>query len=126
MRGENETDDEARYKNSLYVPIERLNHESDLFSRLMATRARFQANFGVEAGQPFDALKAIRNEIISAAYALIRLNHDGRDPAFRNRCEASIGWGLLEDDRVTPRLDAAVVSMEAICRPILSEVVQTP
>ena len=120
-----ETDEETRTLNALYVPIERLNSKAKFFSSFEARRYRFAAVFGKDAAKHFDTIINCHNKIGRAAGALIRSRRDqmrGRAPISdktRERFEEWIGWGLDEQDEFQHELDAAVAAIEKIYRPAI-------
>jgi hypothetical protein len=73
------------------------------------------------ADKPFDNLAAIQNEIPIAAKWLIKTYRDVplKDPPQKSKWEATIGWGLDDEDSIAMRLDAAVADAERLCRPHL-------
>jgi hypothetical protein len=116
--GNARSEERDRRHRSLVSPIERLTEESQLFSELQASRYRFMAYFGEEAARPFDAIRAIRNEVVSSAQALI--HHRGGGDADRDRWEDAIGQGGAEDE-LSRRLAETISSVERICRPLIAE-----
>jgi hypothetical protein len=120
-RDEHETESEARHRDAIYAPFERLQKDIDFFSDLHARRYRFKALFGPAAAEPFLAFVSSYNEIAIATRALLR-SPGPQDEALRNKFESAIGWTVLEKDHVRQKLDKAVSDMEAICRPVLESV----
>lgn len=65
-------------KNTYFIPIERLNREKDLFSKLHAQRYSFMAIFGETKTKPFETVFRIHNQISATAHRLIQIAvHDG-------------------------------------------------
>jgi|tagenome__1003787_1003787.scaffolds.fasta_scaffold20690657_1 hypothetical protein len=124
VRAGNETEEQARHLDSLYVPIERLHKNNELFSRLSASRYRFQASFGVRAIEPFEKLEEIQIEIMAAAYSLINEARRNRVGSMHDHWKTIIWKNLEEEDSIASRVAAAVADMEAICRPILGQAEQ--
>ncbi|HEY2481718.1 MAG TPA: hypothetical protein VGI30_05915 [Caulobacteraceae bacterium] len=117
-----ETAHDAGERRRAFAPVERLAQESQIFSDLQASRYRFMAYFGEEAAWPFDEVRALQTEIVSAADKLIRAQGKAETPetqAGRGAWEAAIGWGVAEEDRVARRLAQAVKDIEAVCRPLI-------
>jgi hypothetical protein len=118
LEGESE---KLRERRELYfIPIERLNAESDLFSRLFAMRYSFAAHFGQSTAGPFNGILQARNQIVSAATILIQtVSEFGQDSIeLRN----VLGWGPAErPNKIDHEITSAVAAMEEICRPVLSQ-----
>ncbi len=123
-----ETEDEKSYRNTLFVPIERLHKNSEFFSKLQSLRYRFIAYFGREAAEPFDKIKQVHSRITISSRMLVttfnrRQNEEREDlRAQRYRWESDIGWWTEEaEDTLTPMINEAVDAMERTCKPYLSE-----
>jgi hypothetical protein len=114
-----ETSDETRYRNAIYVPIERLSKENEFFGQMSARRFRFKALFDTD--KPFADLAAIQNEIIVAARMLIITYRDApiQEPPQKAEWETTIGWGFAEKDPIDLRLKDIVAEAERLCRPYL-------
>lgn len=122
LRSEQETEEDARQLDFHFVAIERLRNEGELFARLQAYKPRFQANFGQEAGHPFDEFGRVHTKIVLASHALMRMHRQGRGTQSAvERREVIVTSGIDEHDPVAARIDAAVAAMEALCRPILGQ-----
>lgn len=119
LRGESETEDEARHLDAFYVARERLLKEDGLFSRLRMNRYKFRANFGAESAQPFEQIRSAHIEILGGSDLLIR-TYKADFQTHREKFEAII-WEMTEDDSIARRVDEAVEAMEAICGPILRQ-----
>ncbi|HEX4199310.1 MAG TPA: hypothetical protein VHZ26_17880 [Caulobacteraceae bacterium] len=118
-----ETAHDVSERRRAFAPVERLAQESQIFSDLQASRYRFMAYFGEEAARPFDEIRALQSEVISAADKLIRAQGKPETletKAGRDAWESAIGWGAAED-RVAQRLAQAVKDIEAVCRPLIDE-----
>jgi hypothetical protein len=111
------------------APVERLAQESQIFSALQASRYRFMAYFGEEAARPFDEIRALQNEVVTAAGKLIRAQggHETKETrANRRRWESDIGCGEDAEDHIAHRLERAVREIESICRPLIDERASDP
>ncbi len=124
--GKMETEQEASYKNSLYVSVERLFKNHETFSKAQSLRYRFIAYFGKEASKPFDDIKHAHSRIIVSTRMLLetygRRNEEQRPDLIkqRQRWESDIGWwGDESEDQITPAIDGAVQNIETICQPYL-------
>lgn len=122
--GENKRQQEKR--NTYFIPIERLTREKELFAQLQSLRYAFAAQFGEPAREPFNALWAIHNKIMSSASVLIQmtLDDDDNDRASRESMEPllnTIGWGTgTRPDDIDRKIEKAIQEIEEVCRPILS------
>ena len=116
-------DDVASSSN--FAPERRLAEHQAFFGRFRARKHEFAAVFGKTAAEPFDQMWKIRLDINHAVDFMLRHKgmEDSRDSAnrklwrywhseaFRNSDESK--------DPVIPRLQKAVASIEAICRPAI-------
>ena len=116
-RPKEEPPDLERLRNTYFIPIERMQAQKELFSRLDAARFRFMALFGVEAAKPFETIGKVRSDIQFAAHMLIETADQDQDDTTKDN-RATIWW-RSDEDEVTKAIDDAVVQVEAICRPIL-------
>jgi hypothetical protein len=120
-RNENEQPELTRNKDSYFVPLERLNKNRDFLSEFFSKRYRARALFRNDLDQAFQAANEIISSIQVAAGMLIRaVGDERRDPAFWQRLEADIWDGFGDDhDRITPKMNQAVVLVEGGLAPIL-------
>lgn len=80
-------------KDAYFLPIECLQAQSELFSGLRSKKYRAMAYFGPEAAKPFDRLKSVHSEIMTAASMLIRTyRRDDRTARSHERWLEKIGW----------------------------------
>lgn len=111
-------------RDSAYGPIRRLRHSFDHIRDLRTRRHRFAALFGREATKPWDDIEAVLNEINASSEAILSMrgqNIPPRDPQAKFiREQRQILARRMDDDPITPRVDAAVKEIETICRPIIS------
>ena len=117
-RESDENENDARYYDAYYVPIERIEKFNEFFAKLEASKYQFMALFGEEAATPFHEIKGVRDEIIRAAGILIRRP---KDQERIEELEQIIRWTGSNDDPLDKRLEAAIESIKGICRPILLE-----
>lgn len=123
QRSAHESEETRQKLDSQFVPIERLNEQSDFFLRAQRLRPRFKALFGMDATAPIDELFKVRRDIVVAARIL---SHYAADAA---PTDASIAdkrqkfektkWKISDDDEVQARLDNACRQVEKIVGPIL-------
>lgn len=114
-------DDRDRRHQSHASPIERLTQESALFSELQASRYRFMAYFGEGSAHPFERMRAIHGEVMSAAQSLIRDPDQLACDDARDRWEDAIGWVAETDDALAHRLAETIAEVEYICRPLIAD-----
>ncbi len=107
-----------RLRNAYFTPIERMQAQKKLFSRLVAARFRFIALFGVEAVAPFEKIRKVQIDIELAAQELIEdAGHDQDETTKENR--RTIWWRTDTGDEIDKVIEEAVGQIETICRPIL-------
>lgn len=116
-----ETEEQARLKDAIYTPWERLSTERVFFFEMQARRYRFVALFGPEAEEPFTVINRSYNEIYRATGHLLDKRVQSA-PVARGRYEAVIGWGTSDTDQFKDRLDVAVEQIEKLCVPILRRI----
>ena len=121
----NETEDDTRYRNATYVPIERLSHQAEFWGRFDAGRYPFMAVFGETNAEPFQTIREIRNRVRISAGMLLRthgqVNEDRPERQQQwEKWEDDIGWGPIENDKLAPKIDRAVSDIEAVCRPAIT------
>ncbi len=128
-RAVNESDDAYDARRNASIVFKRYNQYSDLFSKIHASRYRFMALMGKDEAKPFDKLRKIVNEILTAARILSRLwprdyfttvEHQERHQKLIDDNEAIFWEGLKDPDPINSRLDDVVAQIEATCRNILS------
>ena len=122
-----ETSEQKRIRDDAYVTHERFNKNSEVFSRIHALRYRFMAQFGKDAGAPFDQLKSVLDELFVALHQWMMLSEvDERvftTPQSRQDHQARIEkyevvlWGMEKDDPISLRVEKAITAVEQICRP---------
>ncbi|MGI9306619.1 MAG: hypothetical protein ACR2P5_04865 [Gammaproteobacteria bacterium] len=127
VEGETEQDWVARRNAS--VAYRRYDSHRDLFSRIHSLRYRFMAQIGRTEAEPFQELRSIVTEILSAADALARLwprghfRTEDQLEVHHERVEKyeAIFWDTMdEDDPINPRLEALFSRMEATCQKVIS------
>lgn len=119
-RGIDETEAEARYRDSIYAPYERLSKEREFFAEMHSRRFRFMAHFGEKGEEPFLAFLRSFNEV-GAATRLLLESGDTMSDDRRKKYETIIGWSGHEDDEMAARLVQALTDAEAICAPTLRD-----
>lgn len=127
---ENETPEQKEAYDRAYVLIERFNTHIDLFNKIRSIRYRFMAQFGTDAGKPFEDFKKILNEIYVSAQTLgslwveqFRSFQTGRHVSQNNdliRKQENIFWaGLPEEDPIKSKVEGCIKDIEQICRSII-------
>ena len=111
--------------NSAYGPIRRLRQSFDHIRDLRTKRHRFAALFGREATKPWDEIEAVLNEINAASEAILMLRGEHIPAKDTNakfyQEQRQILARRMDEDPITPRVDAAVKEIETICRPVISQ-----
>ena len=124
-RDEGESESEAQHRNAANIPAERLFKESEFFARLEALRYRFMALFGTEAAGPFDAIKAVRDQILRSSYMLMHTDRERIQERedLRHSCEEwerDIGYRRSKSDALAGRMEAAIAEVERTCQASLT------
>ena len=121
-RADDEKPGLASLKDSYFVPIERIQKTSDDFARLEKARLLCEVYFGARAGDPFDVIMRLNRKVAVSAQMLLVTVGEGLDSSTnRERWEADIWHGASSQgtDPIEAAVDAAVVEIEALCRPHL-------
>jgi hypothetical protein len=123
-RNDGETEDEARQRDSYYVPFARLTKHSEFISGLMSKRYRSRAVLGGQIDQAFQEIHEVIIRVQTSSSTLMRMvgvSEQGRqrNEALIARCAADIWRGLPEDDQLQPKVNQAIDIVENVCRPIL-------
>ena len=127
---ESETPEQKEAYDRAYVLIERFNTHIELFNKMHSVRYRFMAQFGADAGDPFEDFRRILNEIQVSAQALasawaekyrhFRTEKQETDHSKFIRKQENIFWeGLPEEDTIKPKVENCIDDIEKICRPII-------
>jgi len=127
---DSETPEQKEAYDKAYVLIERYKTYIRLFNKLHAMRYRFMAQFGIDAGKPFEDFRKILNEITTSADILPQLwaennnhyrneNQEKEHREFVNKLENVFWEQLPKNDTIKPRVKKCIEDIEAICRPII-------
>jgi len=127
---ENETTEQKEAYDRAYVLFERFNTHIELFNKMHSMRYRFMAQFGAEAGKPFDDFRRILNKMQVSAQALARewakryyhFKTEEQEAYHFNfiKKQENIFWeGLPEEDTIKPEVERCIENIEKICRPII-------
>lgn len=115
-----------RSRDNYYVPVERLQKESEFLSGLMAKTHTARAHFGPDAETAFQLMSQTINEVRIAAYALIRSVGEDRDHWDQTFVEEQrkVIWAPLAslkggDDKTGAKIVEAVSLIETFSRPVL-------
>lgn len=127
-RSENDGKEESELLNQAYVVFERYQKREKLFAELRSMKYRVMAAFGSSAGEPFDDLSKIINEIFSSAQILGTFYWRKQDREDMSKDELrthldqmheqeAIIWLMGEEnDKISPRVQNAVVKIEKITK----------
>lgn len=121
-KAENETEQETERRNNLFVPLARINSQSEFWSEFFSYRFRMRALFGDEASDAFgpadDAYRSFR-AAASVRYQALFGNERGLSADSQTSFEKSIWAGTSKPDAIADQMKAAITAMEAICVPIV-------
>ena len=125
-RSEHEREEESQLLDQAYVVFERYQKREKLFAELRSMKYRVKATFGSKAGEPFDELNMVLNEIFSSARILgtyywkrqgrVRMSENEFQKHLEqmNKHEAIFWFMGEEKDEITPRVQRAVEKIESI------------
>jgi hypothetical protein len=127
---EKETPEQKDAYDRAYVLFERYNTHLELFNKMHSIRYRFMAQFGVDAGKPFEDFRRTLNTMQASAQALARAWAENYRHFRTEKQETShydfitkqenIFWeGLPEEDTIKPKVEKCVDDIEKFCRPII-------
>lgn len=119
-----ETEEETKILDQAYIVFERHQKREKLFAELRSVKYRVMATFGSEAGEPFEELNSILNEIFVAAYILgarywRRQVHGEMSKEESKQMEKleEVFWSSgQENDQVASRVQKAVEKIETIAK----------
>lgn len=115
-----ESPEVKEYRDSAFVPIERLQATSKAFATLQTLQDSVAAHFGPEGAKPISDIFGIRHEITSAVAILMQTaewNSDRQASASLQPIRDEL-WGE-KAEVATARLAAAVQKLETLLRPVL-------
>jgi len=127
---ENETPEQKEAYDKAYVLFERFNTHLELFNKMHSIRYRFMAQFGTDAGKPFEDFRKTLNIMQASAQALARAWAENYRHFRTEKQEAAhydfitkqenIFWECLpEEDTIKPKVEKCIDDIEKICRPII-------
>lgn len=118
-------------QNDGYGVMRRIKAHSGQFSELEASRFTALALFGPDAAEPYAAIIKAHNRVFSAAESLLRNRNQLNFPNIQNHLRemrrAAFTVGALDDDGeplpdlVKADIEAAIATIEGICRPALQD-----
>ena len=120
---ENESESEARLRDSHYVPIARWQAQREFWKDFFSYKFRMKALFGPQAAKPFDKVdEALRTFTAAASvrYESIRgdrVGTEGQD--LRMEFDSAIWGHPSAQDKIGALMQAAIGEMEDICIPIV-------
>ena len=127
---EKETPEQKEAYDRAYVLFERFNTHIELFNKMHSIRYRFMAQFGADAGKPFEDFRRTLNIMQASAQSLARAWAENYSHFRAEKQEAAhydfitkqenIFWeGLPEEDTIKPKVEKCIDDIEKICRPII-------
>jgi hypothetical protein len=129
---EKETPEQKEAYDRAYVLFERFNTHVELFNKMHSMRYRFMAQFGIDAGKPFNDFRTVLTTMQVSAQALARewakkFSHFRTEEQETSHYEfikkqENIFWEMLpEDDTIKTKVEQCVADIEKICRPIIDK-----
>ena len=128
QRSEHEIEEETTLLDRAYIVFERYQKREKLFAELRSIKYRVMATFGSNAGEPFDEVMKVLNEIFASANVLgtyywrrqgrVQMKEDEFQEHLKQMHKhEAIFWFMGEnDDEITPRVRHAVEKIEAITK----------
>lgn len=127
---ENETPEQKKAYDQAHVLFERFNTHIELFNKMHSIRYRFMAQFGADAGKPFNDFRRILSTMQASAQALAsewakKYHHFRTEKQetvhndFVTKQENIFWEGLPEEDTIKPKVEKCISDIEKICRPII-------
>jgi len=127
---EKETPEQKEAYDRAYVLFERFNTHLELFNKMHSIRYRFMAQFGVDAGKPFEDFRRTLNTMQASAQAFAKAwaknyrhfrteKQETSHYDFITKQENIFWEGLPEEDTIKPKVEKCVDDIEKICRPII-------
>lgn len=121
-----ESESIRRLRTNYYVPVERLNNNSEFISAMMARQTTCHAHFGAEASQAFDKFNmAIRKVRISSSSLIqntneLETNENVKSFMEELRCDIWEPLGIhAGKNQIGKEIEEGVALVEKFCRPIL-------
>lgn len=124
LRDKYETEEQAKQKNTYFVPLARIVKNSGFISVFMSKRYRSNAVLGENIEYCFKNIEEVIISVESSANQLIhmidrRIPRDDTNRALWDKCEQNIWQDLGDPDILNTKIQDAVSVVEKICRPIL-------
>ena len=125
-----ESDALKRTRNSYFVPIERLQSNSEFITGMMARRYAAISHFGPAAEKAFDLFHESAHRVRVASSMLIEMaGDDGNDRDLQRQLRADIWAGMgraTTGDEIGSKIEEAVALFEGFCRPALERKPTSP
>ena len=125
-----ESDAIKRSRNVYFVPIERLNKESEFLSAMFARSTTCQAHFGAEAEKAYSLFNQALHQVRVASSLLIEMadGYEFTNGDTMEKLRSDIWKPMAEyagKDEVGDYIDAGVRTVEVLCRPVLAWISST-
>jgi hypothetical protein len=123
-RSANETSDQAKNRDSDYIPFERMTYSKEYFDRVRVAVPSVRAVFGKETADTLNEIRRLHAEVIFAARTHVRNQQytgvlsEARQKSM-DRIEAILWKGSEDPDPVDVRIAEAVASAEKRLLPVL-------
>ncbi|PSH68639.1 hypothetical protein CU102_12845 [Phyllobacterium brassicacearum] len=121
-KAENESEEEKNRRDTLFVPLARLNQQSEFWSDFFSYKFRMRALFGADAVAAFDKADEAHRSFRAAAivrYQSLFHNPAGLGSESRMNFEKTIWGSSGKTDEIAEQMRSAIRDMEAICVPIV-------
>jgi hypothetical protein len=119
-KGEGEDPDLASVLDAYYIPLARLNENREFLSQFHARKYRFKAVFGAAGAAPFQEIRAVEAEFVTAASTLAMLARRARGRDHWDKKREDILWDTGEpNDAINRRVKAAIEAIETTCGPAI-------
>ena len=123
-RREHESEPEATARDSFYVPIARMQKQTEFLSDLISKKYRAQAVFKRDIQRAFVLANEVLNTIQIASGMLVeQVGQPRADPEFWRKLEGQI-WNTSTPDKpdeLSQKIDQAIEIVEAAVRPALEK-----
>lgn len=120
-----------RLRSTYFVPVERLQQNSEFISSMMARRNACRAHFGDDAMKAFDAFHGAIHKVRVAAQMLVSMAGDEERGAGDRKLSEKLRRDIWEpmgehagENEIGNAIDEGVALIEGFCRPVLEWVDQ--
>lgn len=123
VRPEGEEPHQTDVRDIAYIVHKRIEQHDETFSKLHAIRYQVMARFGKDKGAPFEKMRGVVIQIAVAANSYVRVGSNReiviRRAEFLRKHESVFWQGLEDNDPLQAEVDAIMVEIEGMMRPII-------